>query len=224
MNTVVFIPARGGSKGVINKNLRLVNEKPLITYTLKVAILSQTSKVILSSDSEKIHEIAREFVNLECKEHKQKLVHHFRPSELSTDTSLISDVICDYFRNNLIDSNGILVLLQPTSPIRRTIDINNVIARFSDSSINSIVSACLVSQHPKEMFYQDKKLNFLLLGDSKEQQRQMYNKVYFINGSIYAARLNFYLKKKKFFDANSSIYFMDTISSVDIDTEDDLFI
>ena len=117
MSTIALIPARGGSKGIPRKNIKLFNSKPLIFWTIKAAIESKfVDRVIVSTDDEEIADISKSF---------SAEVPFLRPKELAQDHSSGIDPVIHAI-NNLQDVKDIL-LLQPTSPLRRTKDIDEIL-------------------------------------------------------------------------------------------------
>ena len=106
----VLIPARGGSKGLKNKNIRILNSKPLIQYTIEEAKnIFDAKDIFVSTDSDEIREVA---------ENSGILVPKLRPKSLSDDSTPMKDVILHFLENaNKLDY---LVLLQPTSPCRKS--------------------------------------------------------------------------------------------------------
>ena len=118
MRPLVIIPARGGSKGVPGKNIKLLNGKPLIQYTIEAALeVFDQEQIIVSTDAEDIKTVA-ELLGIS--------VPFLRPSELATDTASSRDVILhamDYYGSNRSWSPDVIVLLQPTSPFRQGVHI-----------------------------------------------------------------------------------------------------
>ncbi|MDZ7543894.1 CMP-N-acetlyneuraminic acid synthetase, partial [Clostridium perfringens] len=128
--------ARSGSKGLIDKNIKLLNGKPLIAYTIEAAIESEVcTDIIVSTDSLEYAEIAKKY---------RAEVPFLRPKELSADNSATEDVII-FTLNKLKDMNKIydyFLVLQPTSPLRLSSDIRDSIRMLIDEDLNSIVSVC----------------------------------------------------------------------------------
>jgi len=222
MKNIGFIPARGGSKGVPGKNIRLVNGRPLIGYTIAAALQSQLDKVVVSSDSKEILEISEKFVKSNYLELSNKLILHNRPEEFSGDLSPINQAI-DHYLNSYWEKYENIVLLQPTSPVRKYEHINDCLKIVSeDQEIESIVSVSHPFEHPAEMIVRHGNRNSLLLPDFAGKQRQEYGKVYFINGSIYLVKMEKYQKIRKFYYEDTYLYEMDNLYSLDVDTFSDL--
>lgn len=123
-----LIPARGGSKGVPNKNIRMIYGKPLIVWTIERALQSRLiDEVIVSTDSEEIAAVAR----------KNGAQVMMRPAELATDTASTQDVMCYTLQKKPAD---ILVLLQPTSPCRSEGLIDECIHEFIENDYDSLAT------------------------------------------------------------------------------------
>ena len=117
---LAFIPARGGSKGIPNKNIKLFNGKPLIQWTIKSALKSKLiNKVIVSSDSKKILSLSKKF--------GADVI--LRPKNISGDLATTASAIKHYIKNTK-ESFDTIVLLSPTSPLRKKKDIDNAIKEF----------------------------------------------------------------------------------------------
>lgn len=220
MNVMAFIPARGGSKGIPRKNLTLLNGKPLIQYTVEAAQGSKyITDIFLSSDDYEIIDFCRSL---------GLSVPYVRPAMFATDEASMIDTVVDALDWLRINRNWIpdsVLLLQPTSPLRRTEDIDQSIELFFSSNSDSLMSVHRMIEHPYECLRLDKAVwTFLAKSLAQAVRRQDYEEeFYYINGAIYIARTEFLLKKKAFFDENkTSLYFMEPIHGVDIDDMFDL--
>jgi len=208
------IPARGGSKGVPRKNIKLLGNMPLIGFTIKEALSSNLSRVVLSTDDDEISNVA-ESLGLES--------FFMRPESLATDNASSLDVAkhaltkCEEIFNESYDG---LMLLQPTTPFRRRIDINNCLDLFEQNNFDSVISVVDVdAYHPARMKYIE---NGLLIdppfGERKENQnRQELGKMFIRNGAIYLTKreniLNGTFKGKR-----SGAYIMEKSLSINIDS------
>ncbi len=179
-----IIPARGGSKGIKNKNIKLLNKKPLIYWTIKEALkVKDFSKIIVSTDSKKIRSIAI----------KYKIYCPFlRPKNISKDNSHTIDAIkhtCNFVKRNKIVNFKYIMILQPTSPLRKKVDIQKSIKLFRKfKKASSLISVVKVTDnHPARMYY--KKNEYLFRNPLSEKRtgnpRQKLKKMYLRNGSIY---------------------------------------
>lgn len=210
-----IVPARAGSKGIPNKNLQDINGMPMLQYTLEAAFLSKNlTYSILSSDDS---------VAIELAKHLKFNVPFERPISLGQDNSSLSDVILHAleWHNRTFNHNPEnIVLLQPTSPFRNNIDIDNAIQAFEESDRMSLVSACEVSQHPAECFTFDENHN-LKFPFSKEnicpEGRQNYNRTLFLDGSMYISNTDLFIDEKRMFSNNSEVYLIDKSHAIDID-------
>ena len=114
---IALIPARGGSKGIKNKNLKRINGYSLTELAIKTAIKSKIfSKIILSSDNQSILDSGK----------KYKIILHQRPKIISQDTSHISETIIEVKKKFNLNEDCYLIILEPTSPLRKISDIKNV--------------------------------------------------------------------------------------------------
>tara|TARA_B110000211_G_scaffold228514_1_gene284859 strand:+ start:16691 stop:17371 length:681 start_codon:yes stop_codon:yes gene_type:complete len=192
MNYLIFIPARSGSKGVKNKNLKLLKKKPLISYTLKIAKkISKKIKsdIFISTDSKKILNYCKNEI---------KIGNYLRPKNLANDSSTILDTISHSleYLNKLKKNYDSIIVLQPTSPARKFKELYSAIKVYERKKLVSLVSVCLTREHPNEII-RLKKNNFeYLIKPTKFKQRQQYKKYFFIDGDFYITNLNF-LKKNK---------------------------
>ncbi len=213
---LAVIPARGGSKGIKNKNIYPLCGKPLIAYSIEAAKKSNyIDEIVVSTDSEKIANIAKEY---------GASVPFLRPSELATDTSKSIDAII--YTIETLKKNGnifdILVLLQPTSPLRITEDIDGALYTFAKKSFKSIVSVSEVNDNPIliRTIDDDGKLRRLLNTDSSVRRQDMKN-YYRVNGSIYINLIS-EINANTSFNDNELPYIIPQERSVDIDELKDL--
>jgi len=212
---IAIIPARGGSKGLPGKNIRLLAGKPLIAYTIEAAIKANSiSRIIVSTDSKEISDISIKF-GAECP--------FLRPSELAKDSSLaIDSYLYTIHKLEEIEKISIqeVIILLPTSPLRRSMDIENAISIFRNKNADSVISFCK-EFHPirwHKRIDNDGKLKDIT--DNLLVNRQEEETTYFPNGSIYIFKKEL-LQKNIYYSENSFAYIMDRKSSVDIDSIDD---
>ncbi len=218
-NFLALIPARKGSKGVPGKNKKLLAGKPLIEYTLQAAKdCFAIENIHISTDDEDILQLAKQLgLNSEYK----------RPTELSQDESTMSEVVAHAlnWRKARHFSDTHVVLLQPTSPFRKTEDILNALA-LATTSGKSVLGVSPMWTHPFECIkVEDSSWSYLAQPDSPINQRQSYSEnFYFINGSIYVFSVAEFLQSKKIPIAHAELLKMDRINSLDIDTKLDFAI
>ena len=209
MKILGIIPARGGSKGITGKNIKLLNGKHLIAYTIEAALASNLDKVIVSTECSEIANISIGY--------GAEII--MRPMHLAEDKSPTLPVLQDAV-SRLNDKYEAVMTLQPTSPFRTIEDINNSIEIFqSDKEADSLVSVVKVPHNymPQKIMEYDGKY---LLGNSDVNRRQDVPTSYARNGAAISItktkRLNEYI-----FGGNTLPYFMNKLNSIDIDDMED---
>ncbi len=213
-----FVPARKGSKGVKNKNIREINHKPLIEYTFEeIKKSKKITDFILSTDSERIFEISKKY---------NPISHGLRPSYLADDTALTIDVI--KYEINKLGSNikqyTHLMLLQPTCPLRSSKHIDESIQKLYISNARSLISVVQInSYHPLRMkkIYNDKLVNYIDTGYENMEPRQNLPKVYIRNGAIYLARIEDIISHSSLSTPDCVPFEMSEYDSINIDSEVD---
>ena len=215
MNTLGLIPARAGSKGLYKKNIKDFCGKPLIHWTIKAAIESSSiNRVIVSTESEEIKKIS---LNSGAE------VPFLRPSHLAKDDSLSIDVTLDLI-NNLKDIDEV-ILLQPTSPLRTTADIDASYKFRKEKKGDSLVSYCKSNKHPSSYFKINKE-GFLepYISFSPNKRRQEYEETFLVNGAIYIASTKFLKENRSFISSETIGFKMPLERSIDIDDLSDWII
>lgn len=213
------ITARGGSKGIPKKNISVIGGKPLIAHTILAAKSSQQlSDCILSTDSREIADCAAEF-NMYTEE--------LRPSEFATDTAKNEEAVIyevDKYEkaNNL--SVDVIVLLQPTTPLRKAEDIDSALDIFMSSGSDSLISVYDATfVHPNIMYYmKDGYLRPVLEEGKRLKRRQEFRSVFVRNGAIYIATRAQVMDRKSFVGDNPAAYVMPYTRSINIDEPFDL--
>lgn len=220
MNNIAIIPARSGSKGLVNKNIRILNGKPLIAYTIQAAKDSGLfSEIFVSTDSEKYAKIAIEF---------GASVPFLRSQELSSDSTSTWDVVSDSLER--YDALGIhfdsVALLQPTSPLRTCTNICEGYELFTNKDANSVVAVCEAEHSP--LWFNtipfDLSMNHFVNSQILSLPRQALPQYYRINGALYIVRTDYLLKYHDIYRDKSFAYIMDKLNSVDIDEEIDFML
>ena len=163
MNVAALIPARGGSKGIPNKNRKIFKGKTLIERTIKQAIDSDYIKrVIVLTDDLEIAEISKK---------AGAEIPFIRTDYLATDKSPIIETVI--YTLEMLPELSDIILLQPTSPLRRVLDINNIIELRNIHKRHSAVSVCEISEYPEWMFRVQNNFMTNLLPQAKlSKQRQ----------------------------------------------------
>lgn len=210
---LAVIPARGGSKGLPRKNIRLVAGKPLIAWTIEAAHASKViDKTILSSDDPEIIETARAYG---CE------VPFVRNPALAQDQTTTMDVVLDAI--DRCPGFQWVVLLQPTSPLRGTSDIDQAFSWCLTHAAPACVSIAAAQESPYWMFHLSAKGTLApLLPGQGITRRQDLPLSYSLNGAIYIARTDWLLTNKSFISDQTVGYVMPTERSLDIDTQLDL--
>lgn len=212
MEPLYIIPARGGSKGLPGKNSKLLNGKPLIHYSIEIALsLSRPEHVCVTTDDPLIKDVSEQ-AGVE--------VPFLRPDKYASDTASMQDVLLHAI--NYYESLGIyytqIVLLQPTSPFREITDIKKALSLY-DKDVDMVMSVFETRANPYYVLFEET-LGFLT--KSKEGNfatRQSAPVVYQANGSIYIINVQSLKEKSmKKFDRIRKVV-MDEIKSVDIDTQ-----
>ncbi|MDP2692338.1 MAG: acylneuraminate cytidylyltransferase family protein [bacterium] len=212
---IAIIPARGGSKGLPGKNIKLLNGKPLIAYTIEAALKAKhVHRVILSTDDIDIADTAKKY---------GAEVPFMRPETLATDNALAIDVY-KYTLNRLSETEGSIIsefiVLQPTSPLRTVTDIDNAITLFKEKDADSVISFCQEHHPIKWHKYVTPEGKLESIFENTIGNRQSEKPTYFPNGAIYVFKCNI-LDTKSYFTDKSYAYIMDRRHSVDIDTLED---
>lgn len=219
LKILAIIPARAGSKRLPNKNIKTLIDKPLIEWTFTAASNSKLiSKIALSTDSEHIVDLAKKYPLIESP--------FLRPSELAQDNSSINDVI--YHLLNFYQAKSqiydVVILLQPTSPLRTAQMIDEALELFlnkcnSDENVISVVD----TGHYYDLLFKKNEQGFLegeYLKSSKKFTQEM-NRALAPNGAIFIKRCDSFLKELSFYKGNIIPFIMTNESSLDIDTIED---
>lgn len=219
MNILAVIPARSGSKSIPHKNIRLINNKPMLSYSIEHAKKSgYINRIILSTDSEEYAEIGRQY---------GAEVPFLRPAEYATDTALDIDVFY-HCLNQLKKTEeyhaDIVVQLRPTYPIRDIRDIDAMIEiLIKDPSLDSVRSIAPAKEIPYKMWLKDNEgILTPIVKDIPEcynMPRQQLPKVYFQNACIDVARGDIILNRRSM--TGDRIYGYEMKKNYDIDTEEE---
>jgi CMP-N-acetylneuraminic acid synthetase len=214
MRVLVIIPARGGSKGVPKKNLKILGDKPLIAHAIDCAQGSQKNpRIIVSTDSQEIAEVAKQFGS--------EVI--LRPEDLATDTSTVVTAVAHVYQE-LQEDFEIIVLVQPTSPLRTATDLDNIITMFeNDNNTDGVISVVpMDDMHPARMYNLGENnalIPFVIEGETA--RRQDLQTVYYRNGCFYAVRTNAFFKENSFMVAHKRAYVMHADWLANIDTPRD---
>ena len=216
---IAIIPARSGSKGLKDKNIKDLCGKPMLYYSIESAINSGIfDDIIVSTDSELYAELSIKY---------GASVPFIRPEFLSTDTAKTNDVI-EYTIKKLIDNGNeydFLMILQPTSPLRKKEDILGAVNLLFEKEANAVISVCESEHSPLYSNTLDASLSMeKFLPKYKDLRRQELPKYYRLNGAIYLAKVDYFLQYKDLYKSKSYAYIMDKKNSIDVDDELDFII
>lgn len=222
MNIIAMIPARAGSKGIKNKNMQQVGNKPLICHTIDAAKSSKMlSRSILSTDSQEMAEIALQ-QGIE--------VPFFRPEHLSNDTTCMVDVMIhcvEWLKEKENYRTDLLVTLYPTSPFRTGDDIDKAIQLFLQSDADCLVSVSAQKHHPFWTLQLDenKRLFHYFGKENLFYRRQDMPATFDQNGAIYIVPPeNIPRLDKRSMTDDTLAFIMDGKSSLNIDDEMDFLL
>ncbi len=210
LSVLALITARGGSKGLPGKNLRLLGGRPLVAWSVEQARASALiDRVVISSDDPEI--IARAVA-------AGAEAPFVRPAELADDRASSAEVV-SHALAALERRYDLLVLLQPTSPLRSVADIDACIRRVADSGAPSCISLTEPAKSPWWMYHMDAagRLAPLLEGGAAAR-RQDLPPVYAPNGAVYVVRVPWFLDHRAFVGDGSLGHVMPPERSIDIDT------
>lgn len=215
MNILCVIPARGGSKGIPRKNIKLLGNKPLITYSIDIARhVVDDKNICVSTDDEEIIKVVREY---------GLTVPFVRPQELSGDFVGTNEVLLhaiDYYRTSGINYDVIL-LLQPTSPFRQINDVKSMLKLYS-SDIDMVVSVSKSKTNPYYNCFEADVNGYLHRFVNKAAgalvRRQDAPVTYEYNGSVYVISVDALERYGLGNMPKVLMYEMDEVHSIDLDT------
>ena len=218
---LIIIPARGGSKGIKNKNVINICGKPLIFYTINPALKIKENglinEVIVSTDSKKIANISKKL---------DVSVPFLRPKNISGDKAKSIDFMLhaiNYFEKKGI-SYDYIVLLQPTSPLRGYEDIKGAVSLYLKNKSDSLISVCKEERVDEtELYYKKNDVGIpLSVNHNKGIRRQELKELFIRNAAIYITSVKYLKKNKRVISDNPLIFEMSEKRSIDIDTKKDL--
>lgn len=216
---VAMIPARGGSKTVPGKNLRDLNGKPLIAWTIELALsLEEVDRVIVSTDSDEIAAVARQY--------GAEAVP--RPPELATDTALVLDAVRDLAQRLHQEGEGAAyaLLLEPTAPLRRGIDVQSCLQRLHQDGLDSVATFKPADLNPHRAWrIREGMPETFVEGSVPWLPRQQLPEAFQLSGEVYAFRLDTLATATlgMLFGRTGAVV-VDGKASLDIDNEQDFLI
>lgn len=211
---LAIIPARSGSKGVVDKNIKMLEGKPLLAYTVEAALKSAVfDRVMVSTDAERYAAVAREY---------GAEVPFLRSRGNASDTAStwdsVKEVLTGYKeQGETFDS---VCVLQPTSPLRTAWDIIGGYELFQSKEANAVVGVCAMEHSPlyANVLGDDGCMDGFIRAETAAMQRQKLPAYYRINGALYILREEYLWKMSSPYDKGSYAYIMPVERSVDIDT------
>lgn len=212
---VGLITARGGSKGIVGKNIRPIGGIPLIAWTIRAALESQRlDRVLVSTDDAEIARVSRQF---------GADVPFYRPDELAQDDSPHVDSLIHALRWLESDEGSMpeyCVLLQPTCPLRIASDIDGAVDLAVTRRADAVLGVCEASDHPylARMINEDGSIKEFVDVDIEYYARQFFPKAYRVNGAVYVNRSEALIQSKQMFPEGTLAYVMPASRSWDIDT------
>ena len=215
---LAIIPARGGSKSIPKKNIVSLAGKPLIAWTIEAALRSKhINKVVVSSDSDEILAVAKKYGAEQIK----------RPAHLATDKALPEPVVhhvLDHLKKKEKYLPGVLIYLQPTSPLRTFKDIDEAFNKFFNSKATAAISVYELDKKYLKAFLVNK--DGFLKGSVNDEypfmNRQMLPSIYMPNGAIYIITRKVFIKFGRLLSDKTIPYIMPTEKNLDLDTHRDL--
>jgi len=214
MKNLAIIPARSGSKGLIDKNIKMLNGKPLMAYTIMAAINSEEfDEVMVSTDSPRYAQIAKEY---------GAKVPFLRSAETSSDSAsswaMVEEVLGKY--RELGREFDSFCILQPTSPLREASDIKAAYKLYKEQAELAVVSVCEAEHSPLWCGQLPDNKEFVgFIDPGAIKQRQAGGKFYRLNGAIYIVNIDKFKEDKFLYQKGSYAYVMDQGRSIDIDNE-----
>lgn len=213
MKTIAIIPARSGSKRLKNKNIMALKGKPMIVYTIEAAINSNLfDEIMVSTDSHEYADIAKSF---------GAKVPFMRSAEQASDQAsswdVVKEILREYKKRN--QEFNVAVLLQPTSPLRTSEDIQEAYKIFVNKGANAVVSVCEVDHSPlwTNILPEDNSMEHFLQKGIVTKPRQELESYYRINGAIYIVNIEYLLKSESIYDEKCYAFKMSRRNSIDID-------
>ena len=216
MKNLAIIPARSGSKGIRDKNIRDLNGRPLIYYSIAAALESgMFDTVMLSTDSEKYAMIGK---------NSGAEVPFLRSEKTSSDTASSWDAVSEVLEKykEAGKSFDTFMLLQPTSPLRTADDIRKAYKEFEEKEAETVISLCETDPPFQcNTLPCDLSMDSFIKPEAKGKRRQDLEKYYKFNGAIYLTRVAFFEEDHNIYRDRCFAYVMDKLNSIDIDDEAD---
>jgi len=211
---LAIIPARGGSKGVPGKNIIKFDGKPLIQYAVDCALNSNLlEKIIINSDDQSILDTVDD-------KNSERIIKELRPKELGSDNSSIVDVVL-HTLTQIKDKYDLVILLQVTSPLRTSRDIEEIVGLFTkDKKLEGVVSVVpMDDMNPARMYELGSDSDLKpLMKEAEATRRQDLKPVYYRNGCFYAVKTEVLVQQKTFMPTYKRAYVMNPDHLLNIDS------
>ncbi len=220
MRNLAIIPARSGSKGLKDKNIKLLGKKPLMAYTIDVAILSGLfDKVVVSTDSAVYAEIATK-----CGGEVPFLRHEDLASDTASPWDVVRSVVSFY--ENIGEVFDTVTLLQPTSPLRTSANIISGFDVMKKYDANAVIAVCKTDHSPlwSNVLPEDGLMSHFIKPEVIGVPRQSLPHYYRINGALYLVKTNYIMRTDNIFSEKCYATIMSKEDSIDIDDEFDFMI
>lgn len=214
MKHLAIIPARSGSKGVVDKNIKMLEGKPLLAYSVEAALKSAVfDRVMVSTDAERYAAVAREYgAEVPFLRSEQN------SSDIASTWDSVKEVLTGYKeQGETFDS---VCVLQPTSPLRTEWDIINGYELFQNKKANAVLGVCAMEHSPlyANVLGEDGCMDGFVRAETASLSRQMLPVYYRVNGALYILREDYLWEMSSPYDRGSYAYIMPAERSVDIDT------
>lgn len=206
MKTLIIIPARGGSKGLKRKNIKIFDGKPLIAWSIETSQKAHIDLVVVSTEDKEIAEISKKYGCDVC----------IRPVSLAQDDSSIYDTIL-YTLDTLSESFDVVVLCEPTKPLREVRDIRTAIQIIESGFASSVVSVVKAENNNPDNFFQINSKHLIEGNNYDLKQRQQASTIYYPEGTIYASLVSTLRKEKSFYHSDTYAYVVGKWKSIEID-------
>ncbi len=217
--SIAIIPARLGSKGFPGKNTNFFNGKPLVSWTIEAALLSDSfSKIVVSSDDEAVLEIADSFGDIVKAYKRRRSLSHDRVPGIAVALDAIG---------NEKESYEFGLFLQPTSPLRTSDDIKAILRLAQQQNYKSVVSITEATKSPNWMYFFDRNSHKVEKYEKENALiplRQNTKSLYHLNGALYLFQIAWLLKSREFITDVTRGYIMPGYKSVDIDSKSDFLL
>ncbi|MEG2058903.1 MAG: acylneuraminate cytidylyltransferase family protein [Lachnospiraceae bacterium] len=215
MRTIAIIPARSGSKGLVNKNIKMLAGKPMIAYTIEACIASGCFDVVhVSTDSEEYGRIAK---------HYGAEVPFLREENLASDSATTESVIKSVLQKYREMEGGDrefshFAIMQPTSPLRTAEDIREAFALLKEKQADSVIGICQMEHSPLwSNTLPDSHSMEGFLSQTNNRERHEFDTYYRINGAMYLVKTDIYTDHMAMYGPRSYGYIMNKSHSVDVD-------